>query len=75
MLDYIEAKQKAVKDNARLAASMLFRTASLISRMVTAKRGTQFDAMDEYSFLWTPKERYEAKVQRMLDGLKVADSD
>ena len=44
---------------------MYFRTASLISRMVTAPKGTKFKIMDEYSFLWTDHERKQAKVDEL----------
>jgi hypothetical protein len=62
--EYINCCEEKQKDDLRIEASMLFRTASMLSRMVMGTKGTTFTVMDEYDFLWSKEEKQKAKADK-----------
>lgn len=68
-MDFIRCKHKARKEEMREDALMYYKTASLISRMIGCMFGgksRQFKIMDEYSWLWSDKERKEAENEEKM---------
>lgn len=63
---FIDARMDAHRRNLQDEAAVAFRTASVLARMVTADKGTKFNLMTEYPFLWTDEERKQAKVAAIL---------
>lgn len=49
-------------------AAVLFKTASLISRMMAGKKGEKFALMKEYPFLWTDEERKQQKISALIES-------
>jgi hypothetical protein len=70
---YINARSEARRHELQDEAALQFKTASLLARMVTASRGEKFNVMDTYDFLWTQKERMEAKVNAMKRQIQEAN--
>lgn len=65
ILEYIKCKREQEKEDLRTQALMLFRQASLISRMVSSNKGDKFDVMDEFSFLWSEEDKSKARAARL----------
>lgn len=68
--EIIQCANEARRNRLRDDASMYFRSASLLCRMISAEKGTKFKVMDEYSFLWTDEERKEAKREELKRKLE-----
>lgn len=68
--DYVNAKEQARREKARLDASLYFHTASLITKMLSANKGTKFSVMDTYDFLWSKEEHERAKAEARKQSLQ-----
>lgn len=68
--DFISARDEARKEHLRDQAVMMFRQASLISSMLVAEKGTKYNVMDEFPFLWSDEERREARVAELKNKLE-----
>jgi len=72
LMDLIRGHEAIRKQELQTQASMLFRHASLVSRMVTGKKGDQFLMVDEFDFLWSDEEREEIKTQMWVNDLEAS---
>lgn len=70
---YINARAEAHRHELQDEAAIQFKTASTLAHMFTANRGEKFSVMDSYDFLWTQKERMEAKVAAMQRQMQEAN--
>ena len=73
-LAFIKARHEAQRHKMQDEAAVAFRTASVLTRMVTADRGTKFQLMDEYPFLWTEEERKQARVAAILADMEAQNA-
>ena len=71
---YINARSEARRHELQDEAAIQFKTASTLAHMVTANRGEKFSVMDSYDFLWTPKEKAEAKVAAIRKQMQEANA-
>lgn len=69
VVEFINCHNEAEKDKLRTDASMYFRTASLIVRMLGAKKGEKFAVTSEFGFLWTKQELMEMRKKQLYDQL------
>lgn len=53
----------------REQAALLFRQASLISRMTMGKKGAKYSLMDEFEWLWSREEREQQKLDELERSL------
>lgn len=63
LVTYIEAKNEARTRELREEAGMLFRHALLTVKIFAAKKGTKFNIMEEFDFLWSDEERNSAAIE------------
>lgn len=71
IVEFIICKNEAETQELKIRANMDMKLANLIARMVMGTKGEQFDVMYEYKWLWTDKERAEAKIERIMKSLKI----
>lgn len=72
IVEFILCYDERRKDDLRVEASMLFRTASMLARMVAGTKGGKFNIMEEYDFLWSAEEHRQAKADRRHASLTKA---
>jgi hypothetical protein len=70
---YINARSEARRHALQDEAAIQFKTASTLARMFTANRGEKFSVMESYDFLWTQKEKAEAKVAAIRRQMQEAN--
>lgn len=64
LCEYIRCRNEARKIELREQASMDFRHAMLICKILGAKKGARFSVMEEYDFLWSKEEQEKAAIER-----------
>lgn len=70
---YINARSEARRHEMQDEAAIQFKTASVLARMFTANRGEKFNVMESYDFLWTQKEKAEARVNAIKRQMQEAN--
>lgn len=71
LIEFIQCKREARKNELKEQAIMDFKLASLISRMTFGQQGQTFELMEEYDHLWTFEERAEAKRRQIESRFRV----
>lgn len=64
IVEFIRCKNEARRDELREQASMDFRHAMLVCKVLGSKKGAKFSVMEEYDFLWSKEEREKAAMDR-----------
>lgn len=54
-------------------AAVLFKTAGVLARMVSGKKGEKLQLMKEYPFLWTDDERKQSKLSSIMNYFQDAN--
>lgn len=68
-MDVINAKAEARRNELRERALMDFKHAMLVCKIMGSKKGTKFDIMKEYDFLWSEEERNKASIDKFREQM------
>ena len=64
IVEYIECRSEARQQELRAEASIYFKTAGALAKMVMGGRGSQLSIMDTYDFLWSDEDRKQARANK-----------